>query len=69
MNVVQARELPEELSSITLNDLPLLAMEYCSRGDLRKVPSGYFMKTPNNFYLVKHCTHFLYTLFFNLGFE
>lgn len=49
MNVVQARELPEELSSITLNDLPLLAMEYCSRGDLRKVPSGYFMKTLNNY--------------------
>uniref|UniRef100_A0A665UGG8 Inhibitor of nuclear factor kappa-B kinase subunit alpha n=1 Tax=Echeneis naucrates TaxID=173247 RepID=A0A665UGG8_ECHNA len=37
MNVVQAREVPEELSAIALNDLPLLAMEYCSRGDLRKV--------------------------------
>uniref|UniRef100_A0A8C3G9G0 Inhibitor of nuclear factor kappa-B kinase subunit alpha n=1 Tax=Cyclopterus lumpus TaxID=8103 RepID=A0A8C3G9G0_CYCLU len=37
VNVVQAREIPEELSSIALNDLPLLAMEYCSRGDLRKV--------------------------------
>uniref|UniRef100_A0A8D0A4Q1 Inhibitor of nuclear factor kappa-B kinase subunit alpha n=1 Tax=Sander lucioperca TaxID=283035 RepID=A0A8D0A4Q1_SANLU len=37
VNVVQAREVPEELSSIALNDLPLLAMEYCSRGDLRKV--------------------------------
>uniref|UniRef100_A0AAQ4NNY4 Inhibitor of nuclear factor kappa-B kinase subunit alpha n=1 Tax=Gasterosteus aculeatus aculeatus TaxID=481459 RepID=A0AAQ4NNY4_GASAC len=36
-NVVQAREIPEELHSIALNDLPLLAMEYCSRGDLRKV--------------------------------
>ncbi|KAM8858553.1 inhibitor of nuclear factor kappa-B kinase subunit alpha-like isoform 1-T1 [Spinachia spinachia] len=36
-NVVQAREIPEELSAIALNDLPLLAMEYCSRGDLRKV--------------------------------
>ena len=48
VNVVQAREVPEELSSIALNDLPLLAMEYCSRGDLRKVPSGYFIKTPNN---------------------
>lgn len=42
-NVVQAREVPEELTSISLNDLPLLAMEYCSRGDLRKVPSGYFI--------------------------
>uniref|UniRef100_A0AAQ5YY97 Inhibitor of nuclear factor kappa-B kinase subunit alpha n=1 Tax=Amphiprion ocellaris TaxID=80972 RepID=A0AAQ5YY97_AMPOC len=37
VNVVQAREVPEELSSIALNDLPLLAMEYCSRGDLRKL--------------------------------
>uniref|UniRef100_A0A673AKJ9 Inhibitor of nuclear factor kappa-B kinase subunit alpha n=1 Tax=Sphaeramia orbicularis TaxID=375764 RepID=A0A673AKJ9_9TELE len=37
VNVVQAREVPEELSSIALNDLPLLAMEYCSKGDLRKV--------------------------------
>ncbi|XP_011601695.1 inhibitor of nuclear factor kappa-B kinase subunit alpha-like isoform X1 [Takifugu rubripes] len=36
-NVVQAREVPEELTSISLNDLPLLAMEYCSRGDLRKL--------------------------------
>lgn len=43
MNVVQAREVPEELTSISINDLPLLAMEYCSRGDLRKVPSGYFI--------------------------
>uniref|UniRef100_A0A8C7YME6 Inhibitor of nuclear factor kappa-B kinase subunit alpha n=1 Tax=Oryzias sinensis TaxID=183150 RepID=A0A8C7YME6_9TELE len=37
LNVVQAREVPEELHAIALNDLPLLAMEYCSRGDLRKV--------------------------------
>ncbi|XP_029031829.1 inhibitor of nuclear factor kappa-B kinase subunit alpha-like [Betta splendens] len=37
LNVVQARDVPEELSSIALNDLPLLAMEFCSRGDLRKV--------------------------------
>uniref|UniRef100_H3DGJ8 Inhibitor of nuclear factor kappa-B kinase subunit alpha n=1 Tax=Tetraodon nigroviridis TaxID=99883 RepID=H3DGJ8_TETNG len=36
-NVVQAREVPEELTSISINDLPLLAMEYCSRGDLRKI--------------------------------
>lgn len=40
MNVVQAKEVPEELSPIAINDLPLLAMEYCSRGDLRKVPDG-----------------------------
>uniref|UniRef100_A0A8C5H6Y2 Inhibitor of nuclear factor kappa-B kinase subunit alpha n=1 Tax=Gouania willdenowi TaxID=441366 RepID=A0A8C5H6Y2_GOUWI len=39
VNVVQAREVPEELTSISLNDMPLLAMEYCSRGDLRKVLS------------------------------
>lgn len=37
MNVVQASEVPEELSLIARNDLPLLAMEYCSGGDLRKV--------------------------------
>lgn len=37
LNVVQAREVPEELHAMALNDLPLLAMEYCSRGDLRKV--------------------------------
>ncbi|XP_053730954.1 inhibitor of nuclear factor kappa-B kinase subunit alpha-like [Synchiropus splendidus] len=37
VNVVQATEVPEELNSIALNDLPLLAMEYCSKGDLRKV--------------------------------
>lgn len=36
-NVVRARDVPEEMSSIALNDLPLLAMEYCSRGDLRKL--------------------------------
>lgn len=57
VNVVQAREVPEELSSIALNDLPLLAMEYCSRGDLRKVPSGYFIKTPINLLSLQplHC--------------
>uniref|UniRef100_A0AAX7UTF6 Inhibitor of nuclear factor kappa-B kinase subunit alpha n=1 Tax=Astatotilapia calliptera TaxID=8154 RepID=A0AAX7UTF6_ASTCA len=37
VNVVQARDVPAELSSIAINDLPLLAMEYCSKGDLRKV--------------------------------
>uniref|UniRef100_A0A8C5C745 Inhibitor of nuclear factor kappa-B kinase subunit alpha n=1 Tax=Gadus morhua TaxID=8049 RepID=A0A8C5C745_GADMO len=37
VNVVEAREVPLELSSIGLNDLPLLAMEYCSKGDLRKM--------------------------------
>ncbi|XP_032082333.1 inhibitor of nuclear factor kappa-B kinase subunit alpha isoform X2 [Thamnophis elegans] len=35
-NVVKALELPEELD-FPVNDVPLLAMEYCSRGDLRKL--------------------------------
>lgn len=47
VNVVQAREVPEELSSIALNDLPLLSMEYCSRGDLRKVSNGKIKKFDN----------------------
>ncbi|XP_041922067.1 inhibitor of nuclear factor kappa-B kinase subunit alpha [Alosa sapidissima] len=37
LNVVTAREVPEEMKHIALNDLPLLAMEYCSKGDLRKI--------------------------------
>ncbi|MEQ2263237.1 hypothetical protein XENORESO_004998, partial [Xenotaenia resolanae] len=37
VNIVQAREVPEDVTSIALNDLPLLAMEYCAKGDLRKV--------------------------------
>uniref|UniRef100_A0AAY5L850 IkappaB kinase n=1 Tax=Esox lucius TaxID=8010 RepID=A0AAY5L850_ESOLU len=37
VNVVAAREVPEGLqSSLGTNDLPLLAMEYCQGGDLRK---------------------------------
>ncbi|KAG9275433.1 inhibitor of nuclear factor kappa-B kinase subunit alpha [Astyanax mexicanus] len=39
INVVTARDVPEEMKHIALNDLPLLAMEYCSRGDLRKLLS------------------------------
>uniref|UniRef100_A0A8C4DI32 Inhibitor of nuclear factor kappa-B kinase subunit alpha n=1 Tax=Dicentrarchus labrax TaxID=13489 RepID=A0A8C4DI32_DICLA len=39
INVVTARDVPEDILSIALNDLPLLAMEYCSRGDLRKMLS------------------------------
>ncbi|XP_013921312.1 PREDICTED: inhibitor of nuclear factor kappa-B kinase subunit alpha [Thamnophis sirtalis] len=35
-NVVKALELPEELD-FPVNGVPLLAMEYCSRGDLRKL--------------------------------
>ncbi|MBN3294933.1 IKKA kinase, partial [Amia calva] len=37
INVVTAREVPEEMKNIAFNDLPLLAMEYCSKGDLRKM--------------------------------
>ncbi|CAM9593235.1 unnamed protein product [Lampetra fluviatilis] len=37
-NVVSAREVPEEMEkALGPRDLPLLAMEYCSGGDLRKV--------------------------------
>uniref|UniRef100_A0AAQ4Q1E2 Inhibitor of nuclear factor kappa-B kinase subunit alpha n=1 Tax=Gasterosteus aculeatus aculeatus TaxID=481459 RepID=A0AAQ4Q1E2_GASAC len=39
INVVSAQDVPEEMRHIALNDLPLLAMEYCSRGDLRKILS------------------------------
>ncbi|MBN3297911.1 IKKB kinase, partial [Amia calva] len=35
-NVVAAREVPQELQRLATNDLPLLAMEYCQGGDLRK---------------------------------
>uniref|UniRef100_A0A670ZSR7 Inhibitor of nuclear factor kappa-B kinase subunit alpha n=1 Tax=Pseudonaja textilis TaxID=8673 RepID=A0A670ZSR7_PSETE len=35
-NVVKAQDLPEDLDFL-VNDVPLLAMEYCSRGDLRKL--------------------------------
>lgn len=35
-NVVRACEVPEEMNFL-VNDVPLLAMEYCSGGDLRKV--------------------------------
>uniref|UniRef100_A0AAY4C9W9 IkappaB kinase n=1 Tax=Denticeps clupeoides TaxID=299321 RepID=A0AAY4C9W9_9TELE len=35
-NVVAAREVPEALQKLATNDLPLLAMEYCQGGDLRK---------------------------------
>uniref|UniRef100_A0A8C9YEP6 IkappaB kinase n=1 Tax=Sander lucioperca TaxID=283035 RepID=A0A8C9YEP6_SANLU len=37
VNVVAAREVPEGMQkTMTTNDLPLLAMEYCQGGDLRK---------------------------------
>uniref|UniRef100_UPI00358E1FE5 inhibitor of nuclear factor kappa-B kinase subunit beta-like n=1 Tax=Myxine glutinosa TaxID=7769 RepID=UPI00358E1FE5 len=40
-NVVSSREVPEEMKkSLGPDDLPLLAMEYCSGGDLRRVLSN-----------------------------
>ncbi|KAM6965516.1 inhibitor of nuclear factor kappa-B kinase subunit beta [Aplochiton taeniatus] len=37
VNVVAAREVPEGMQKLSgINDLPLLAMEYCQGGDLRK---------------------------------
>lgn len=41
VNVVAAREVPEGMQRLTTNDLPLLAMEYCQGGDLRKVSLWY----------------------------
>ena len=41
VNVVAAREVPEEMHElVATNGLPLLAMEYCQGGDLRKVSVG-----------------------------
>lgn len=35
--MVAAREVPEGMQKlVAMNDLPLLAMEYCQGGDLRK---------------------------------
>ncbi|XP_072564804.1 inhibitor of nuclear factor kappa-B kinase subunit beta-like, partial [Paramormyrops kingsleyae] len=39
-NVVAGRDVPEELQKQGPNDLPLLAMEYCQGGDLRKYLNG-----------------------------
>uniref|UniRef100_A0A4W3HZ01 Inhibitor of nuclear factor kappa-B kinase subunit alpha n=1 Tax=Callorhinchus milii TaxID=7868 RepID=A0A4W3HZ01_CALMI len=36
-NVVAAREVPVEMKSLAINDVPFLVMEYCSGGDLRKL--------------------------------
>ncbi|XP_072347733.1 inhibitor of nuclear factor kappa-B kinase subunit alpha [Scyliorhinus torazame] len=36
-NVVTACEVPEEMQDIAFNDVPLLVMEYCTGGDLRKI--------------------------------
>ncbi|KAJ8285974.1 hypothetical protein GJAV_G00033070 [Gymnothorax javanicus] len=35
-NVVAAKEVPDGMQKMVTNDLPLLAMEYCQGGDLRK---------------------------------
>lgn len=35
-NVVAARDVPEGMQNLAPNDLPLLAMEYCQGGDLRR---------------------------------
>ena len=36
-NVVRGIELPDELKCLVTGDLPVLAMEYCQLGDLRRV--------------------------------
>ena len=36
-NIVKGLTLPEELSQISNGTLPVLAMEFCEMGDLRKV--------------------------------
>ena len=36
-NIVKGLPLPEELSQISNGSLPVLAMEFCKMGDLRKV--------------------------------
>lgn len=53
-NVIGARDVPAELD-VGPDDLPLLAMEYCSGGDLRKVSrKSYFI----HIYFFLFC-HFL----------
>lgn len=44
--VVKACEVPEEMNFL-VNDVPLLAMEYCSGGDLRKVKPAYLKLLQN----------------------
>ena len=48
-NVVRGVELPDELKSqLTVGDMPVLAMEYCQLGDLRRVTAiahGLFLYT------------------------
>ncbi|XP_053125130.1 inhibitor of nuclear factor kappa-B kinase subunit beta [Hemicordylus capensis] len=42
-NVVAARDVPEGMQNLAPNDLPLLAMEYCQGGDLRR-----YLNQPEN---------------------
>lgn len=42
-NIVKALPVPDELSGVSSCDLPVLAMEFCEMGDLRKV-----LKQPQN---------------------
>ena len=41
-NVVKGIELPYELKCLVTSDMPVLAMEYCHLGDLRKVTATIF---------------------------
>lgn len=44
VNVVAAREVPDGMEElVATNDMPLLAMEYCQGGDLRKVVHIYYL--------------------------
>jgi len=36
-NVVRGIKLPDELTCMVTSDMPVLAMEYCQLGDLRRV--------------------------------
>lgn len=61
VNVVAARDVPEGMEKLlATNDLPLLAMEYCEGGDLRKVKVCLqWCKHANNVYI--YSTGFKYT--------
>lgn len=54
VNVVAAREVPEGMEKlVATNDLPLLAMEYCQGGDLRKVRGFVFGSDNDNSFGIK----------------
>jgi len=42
-NVVKGIELPDELKCLVISDMPVLAMEYCQFGDLRRVMATIFI--------------------------